>query len=86
VSAESACVKWIVSSWNRDDIEEWLGLGDSHTRLSLELNADHISHAVGVYIDYKVSKLASLRNDKTLQERVRDQIRRSLTAHFCGWP
>ena len=38
VSAQS-CVKCIVSSRNRYDIEQRLGLNDSHTRLSLELNA-----------------------------------------------
>jgi hypothetical protein len=74
VSAQSSCIKWIVSSRNRDDIEQCLGVDDSHTRLSLELNADHISHAVDVYIDYKVSQLVSLRNDKALQETVRDQM------------
>src|SRR5882762_5390861 len=89
VSAQSSCIKWIISSRNRydieqclddieqclDDIEQCLGIDDSHTRLSLELNADHISHAVDVYIDHKVSQLVSLRNDKALQEKVRDQIR-----------
>ena len=82
VSAQCTCVKWIVRNWY--DIKQWLRLDDSHTRLSLELNADHISHAVDVYIDYKVSKLASLRNDKALQERVQDQIR-GKSAHFYGW-
>jgi hypothetical protein len=74
VSAQPTCVKWIVSSRNRYDIEQWLGLDDPHTRLSLELNADHISHAVDVYVDYKVSQLVSLRNDKVLQDQVRDQM------------
>ena len=57
VSAQPTRVKWIVSSRNRVDIEQRLGLDDSHTRLSLGLNADHISHAVDVYVDYKVSQL-----------------------------
>src|SRR5467141_1495 len=75
VSAQSSCIKWIVSSRNRYDIEQCLGLDDSHTRLSLELNADHISHAVDVYIDHKVSQLVSLRSDQALQKQVRDRIR-----------
>jgi hypothetical protein len=50
-------------------IEQCLGLDDSHTRLSLELNAHHVSHAVDVYVDHKVSRLASLGNDKALQEK-----------------
>jgi hypothetical protein len=45
MSAQS-CIKWIVSSRNRYDIEQCLELDDSHTRLSLELNADRISHAM----------------------------------------
>jgi hypothetical protein len=40
VSAQCTYVKWIVH--NRYDIEQWLRLDDSHTRLSLELNADHV--------------------------------------------
>src|SRR5580658_4422482 len=82
VSAQGTCVKWIVSSRNRYDIEQWLGLGDSHTRLSLELNADYISHAVDVYVDHKVSQLVSLRNNKALQERVRDQMHRKSDGTF----
>ena len=82
VSAQPTRVKWIVSSRNRDDIEQRLGLDDSHARLSLELNADHISHAVDVYVDYKVSQLVSLRNDKALQDQVRDQLHQKSDGTF----
>ena len=82
VSAQRTCVKWIVSSRNRYDIEQWLGLGDSHTRLSLESNADHISHAVDVYVDYKVSQLVSLRNDKALQDQVRNKMHQKSDGTF----
>src|SRR5882762_1862691 len=82
VSAQSSCIKWIVSSRNRYDIEQCLGIDDSHTRLSLELNADHISHAVDVYVDHKVSQLVSLRNDKALQEKVRDQMHKKSDGTF----
>ena len=82
VSAQSSCIKWIVSSRNRYDIEQCLGIGDSHTRLSLELNADHISHAVDMYVDHKVSQLVSLRNDKALQEKVRDQMHQKSDGTF----
>ena len=74
VSSQSSCIKWIVSNRNRYDIEQCLGLDDPHNRLSLELNADHVSHAVDLYVDYKISQLVSLRNNKVLQEKVRDQI------------
>jgi hypothetical protein len=81
MSAQS-CIKWIVSSRNRYDIEQCLGIDDSHTRLSLELNADHISHAVDVYIDHKVSQLVSLRNDKALQEKVRGRMHKKSDGTF----
>ncbi|KAN0078645.1 Pfs, NACHT and WD domain protein [Elaphomyces granulatus] len=82
VSTQPCCIKWIVSSRNRYDIEQCLGIDDSHTRLSLELNADHISHAVDVYVDHKVSQLVSLRNDKALQEQVRDQMHQKSDGTF----
>ncbi|KAN0086995.1 vegetative incompatibility protein HET-E-1 [Elaphomyces granulatus] len=82
VSAQSSCIKWIVSSRNRYDIEQCLGIDDSHTRLSLELNADHISQAVDVYVDHKVSQLVSLQNDKTLQKKVRDQMHQKSDGTF----
>ncbi|KAN0083567.1 hypothetical protein V8E54_002655 [Elaphomyces granulatus] len=82
VSAQSSCIKWIVSSRNRYDIEQCLGIEDSHTRLSLELNADHISHAVDVYVDHKVSRLVSLQNDTALQEKVRDQVHQKSDGTF----
>src|SRR6202046_1916896 len=82
MSTQRTCVKWIVSSRNRYDIEQWLGLGDSHTRLSLELNADHIFHAVDVSVDYKGSQLVSLRNDKVLQDQVRDQMHQKSDGTF----
>ena len=59
-----------------------LELDDSHTRLSLELNAHHISHTVNVYVDHNLSRLSSLRNDKGLQEKVRDQMRKKSNGTF----
>ena len=82
VSAQSSGIKWIVSSRNRYDIEQCLGLDDSHTRLSLELNAHHISHAVDVYVDHKVSQLVSLRNNKALQEKVRERMHQKSDGTF----
>ena len=82
VSAQPTRVKWIVSSRNRYDIEQQLGLDNSHTRLSLELNAHHISHAVDVYVDHKVSQLPSLRNHKELQDQVRDQMHQKSDGTF----
>jgi hypothetical protein len=64
-------VKWIVSSHNKSDIEEQLGLEDRQVRLSLELNAEHVSRAVEMFIGYKVSQLASIKHNSTLQNKVR---------------
>ncbi|KAM6504757.1 hypothetical protein FSOLCH5_015252 [Fusarium solani] len=77
-------VKWIVSSRNRRDIEQQLKLDDSQTRLSLELkaNAEHVSHAVGVYIDDKVSQLESLQDDDALRDQVRHVLRHKATGTF----
>ncbi|RYP09775.1 hypothetical protein DL765_008331 [Monosporascus sp. GIB2] len=68
-------VKWIVSSRNRHDIEQHLRLDDSRTRLSLELNAQHITQAIDIYIEHKVSHLVSLKGNKSLQNQVRDEMR-----------
>jgi NACHT domain len=74
-------VKWIVSSRNEPDIEARIRLNNSQ-RLSLELNADHVSHAVNVYINYKVSQLPSVEQDSELQEKVRNQIREKANGTF----
>jgi NACHT domain len=82
VSAQPTRIKWIVSSRNREDIGQRLGLNDPHTRLSLELNADHISHAIDVYVDYKVSH-----SKMTKRFKIKSETRcvKSLMAHFYGW-
>jgi hypothetical protein len=67
-------VKWIVSSRNKPDIESRLRLDSVQMRLSLELNGEHVSRAVEMFIDYKVSKLPLITDDSALQEIVRGQI------------
>ena len=67
-------IKWVVSSHDRHDIEQRLELDHSHTRVSLELNARHISQAVNVYVDYKVSQLITLRHDNPLRDAVHNQL------------
>jgi hypothetical protein len=69
-----ARVKWIVSSRNEPNIEARLRLDHTQSRLSLELNEEHVSRAVQVFIDFKVSKLRLIEDDNELQEIVRDQI------------
>jgi hypothetical protein len=80
--ASSTGVKWIVSSRNRPDIDQRLALGDARVRLSLELNAKYVSHAVDVYIDHKVSQITSIECEKALQDQVRDKMRQKADGTF----
>src|SRR5207248_2000523 len=66
-SSVSPRVKWIVSSRNIIDIEQRLRLGGHKVRLCLELNAESVSRAVSIYIEYKVLQLAQQKkyDDKT---------------------
>ncbi|KAL3428669.1 hypothetical protein BDV09DRAFT_201363 [Aspergillus tetrazonus] len=73
-SVSATQVKWIVSSRNRDDIEQEIEFGDEETKLSLELNADYISEAVAAYIDYKVSRLKKLQRNEIRLEWVKEQL------------
>ena len=75
-------VKWIVSSRNKADIEARLRLNDTQMRLSLELNAEHVSRAVEMFIDYKVSQLASIKHDNTLKDKVRNQMHEKANGTF----
>jgi hypothetical protein len=75
-------VKWVISSRNRHDIEQRLTLDRSHTRVSLELYANHISQAINVYIDYKISQLIVLRQNKVLRENVREKLRQKSDCTF----
>ncbi|KAH6869553.1 hypothetical protein B0T10DRAFT_418327, partial [Thelonectria olida] len=52
------------------------------TRLSLELNADHVTQAINTCIDYEVAHLVSLKDDKSLQDHVRDEMRRKAHGTF----
>jgi hypothetical protein len=70
-SSASSRIKWIVSSRNWPDIEEQLEQAGHKIGLSLELNAESVSAAVGVFIQYKVSQLAHQKNyDKQTQDAV----------------
>ena len=80
--ASSTRVKWIVSSRDRPDIDRQLALGDAHVKLSLELNAEHVSHAVDVYIDHKVSQITSMDRDEALKDQVRHKMRQKADGTF----
>jgi len=72
-ASTSPRVKWIVSSRNEPNIEARLRV-DNTQRLSLELNEEHVSRTVQMFIDFKVSKLRLIEDDSKLQETVRGQI------------
>jgi hypothetical protein len=75
-------IKWVVSSRNQNDIEQLLSFNGSHIRISLELNATHISHAVNVYIEDKISQLIALCHNKLLQEKVCERLREKSDGTF----
>ncbi|KAL4745554.1 hypothetical protein BDW72DRAFT_52920 [Aspergillus terricola var. indicus] len=81
-SVSATQVKWIVSSRNRDDIEQEIEFGNEETKLSLELNANYISEAVAAYIDYKVSRLKALQRNEILLEWVKEQLRQKSDGTF----
>jgi hypothetical protein len=81
-ASASSYVKWIVSSRNRPDIEQLLHRAASKTRLSLELNAHHVAQAVITYVDHKVAHLVSLRGNRSLQDQVRNEMRRKADGTF----
>jgi hypothetical protein len=81
-SMPAAQVKWIVSSRNRDDIEQELEFGGEEIKLSLELNATQISDAVAAYINHKISRLAALRRNGILFGQVKEQLLRKSDGTF----
>ena len=73
-STSSVQVKWVVSSRNRDDIEQALEFDNRKDKLSLELNAHHISDAVAAYINYRASQLTALQRNKVLLQQVKEKL------------
>ncbi|KAF2003869.1 HET-domain-containing protein [Amniculicola lignicola CBS 123094] len=80
-SSTSSRVKWIVSSRNWPDIEEQLEQAGHKVRLSLELNAESLSAAVGVFIQHKVSQLAQ---QKKYDKQTQDALFARLTSSADG--
>jgi hypothetical protein len=70
-SSAPSRVKWIVSSRNWPDIENYLEQVGYSIRLSLELNAESVSAAVRAFIQQRVSQLAQQKKyDKHTQDAV----------------
>ncbi|KAF4636392.1 hypothetical protein G7Y89_g1706 [Cudoniella acicularis] len=70
-------VKWIVSSRNWPDIEDFLDTATRKVRLQLELNAKSISAAVHTYILLKVKQLAE-------QKKYGDDTRIAVQHHLLS--
>jgi hypothetical protein len=72
-----------VSSRHRADIETQLKPDGLRLKISLELNAAHISDAVNAFIDFKVSKLAEENEyDDELHMQVGSYLRRNAASTF----
>ncbi|XP_014553890.1 hypothetical protein COCVIDRAFT_28947 [Bipolaris victoriae FI3] len=81
--ASSTRVKWLVSSRNEAHIEHKLKSVGGKKKLSLEVkhNAEQVARAVDMYIDHKLSRLESLREDSR-REQVRDELRHKANGTF----
>jgi NACHT domain len=76
-------VKWLVASRNRPDIQEHLRSNGHRIKISLELNATHVSQAVTTFINYKVRELATRKKyDTKLQKEVKNQLCEKAEATF----
>jgi hypothetical protein len=80
-SSASSRIEWIVSSRNWPEIEEQLEQAGHKARLSLELNVESVSAAVGVFIQHKVTQLAQQKN---YDQQMQDTVLERLTANADG--
>lgn len=76
----SSRLKWVVSSHNLPDIEQGLQKAGEKVALSLELNAESVSTAVNIYIQWKVEELADIQK-YNLETRNAVQHHLSSNAH-----
>jgi uncharacterized membrane protein YhaH (DUF805 family) len=80
-SSQSSRVKWIVSSRNLPHIKEQLEQVERKVKLSLELSADSVSAAVGVFVQHKVSQLA---RQKKYDKQTYDVVLKRLMSNADG--
>ncbi|KAJ6166514.1 hypothetical protein N7470_001961 [Penicillium chermesinum] len=74
-------VKWLVSSRNWPDIKERLNTAIQSTSVSLELNQDRVSEAVGHFIEHKVHKLVDV---KKYDENTSGTVKHHLLSNSQG--
>ncbi|KAL7928748.1 hypothetical protein V8C35DRAFT_317446 [Trichoderma chlorosporum] len=82
-SSSDLQVKWLISSRNETDIQDLLVRNNNNNKLtvSLELNTDSISNAIGLYVEFKVNNLAERRGYAT---DIKDSIREYLLQNADG--
>ncbi|KAJ4123205.1 hypothetical protein NW768_009734 [Fusarium equiseti] len=77
----SSRVKWIVTSRNWLEIEQWLNCSTQKVRLHLELNRESVSKAVESFIEYRLEQLAVI---KRYDERLKNDVKSHLVANADG--
>jgi hypothetical protein len=69
-------VKWLVTSRNIPEIEQYLQPDLLGVKVSLEVKASHVSRAVAAFVEYKVQRLVTVRQyDARLQAEVQQLLR-----------
>ncbi|KAF5253925.1 hypothetical protein FANTH_1250 [Fusarium anthophilum] len=81
ISSTSSRAKWIATSRNRGEIEEFFGEASSKLALSLELHEGSVSGAVNTYISYRTRQLAER---KKLKKSTLQQVHDHLSQHAHG--
>ena len=75
IASTPSRIKWVVSSRNLPSIEGRLTSMGKHCGLSLELNAESVAAAVGVYIRHKVNHLSQIKQyDQETMAAVHDHL------------
>jgi hypothetical protein len=76
-------VKWLLSSRHRSDIEAFLRPEGSRKKINLELNSQHISRAVDLFIGYKIEELGKQKEyDEHLREKLTNQLKEKAESTF----
>ncbi|KAI8930692.1 hypothetical protein NX059_012301 [Plenodomus lindquistii] len=74
--ARRSKIKWLVTSRNLPEIEQYLQPDSAGIKVSLEVSANQVSRAVAAFINFKVQDLATVkRYEARLQEEVEKVLR-----------
>lgn len=75
-SKSTSKVKWLITSRHKPEIKERLRPDALQLRVSLELNSDHVLHAINTFINSKVQKLAkNKRYNPILRQEIESMLR-----------